>query len=153
MTEETSQPPEDIHNLPYPGCMMPDGGPPCEGYKRLWDFALSLQEPKPPAPPDVRETSQSGGFDDGARAHAHIIREYTRREIARKAYEAGQQAKRVGEAVKEFEWLLQCAIRQYRHNDDNSPDVFNPEQGFAIGYDYERVNAAFEALKAKLEVE
>lgn len=27
------------------------------------------------------------------------------------------------------------AIRQYRHNDDNSPDILNPEQGFVIAYD------------------
>lgn len=30
---------------------------------------------------------------------------------------------------------LICAARQFRHNGDNSPDVFNPRDGFVIAYD------------------
>lgn len=41
------------------------------------------------------------------------------------------------------EWVrnrLVSALRQYRHNNDNSPDMFNPEQGFTFGYDVVEVD-------------
>lgn len=35
---------------------------------------------------------------------------------------------------------LICALRQYRHNSDNSPDLFNPRDGFVCAYDKDEVD-------------
>lgn len=41
---------------------------------------------------------------------------------------------------------LICAARQFRHNTDNSPDLCNPREGFAIAYDKEEVDELVEEL-------
>ena len=51
--------------------------------------------------------------------------------------------------MKDVNTELTEALRQYRHNDDNSPEVLNPEKGFVFAYDKEEV----ERLVAFLEAE
>jgi len=35
--------------------------------------------------------------------------------------------------------ILWPALRQYRHNNDNSPSLTDPEQGFVAAFDYDEV--------------
>ena len=44
--------------------------------------------------------------------------------------------------------LKNIATRQYRHNTDNSPDMFNPQEGFVIAYDKEAIDTALESWQA-----
>ena len=46
---------------------------------------------------------------------------------------------------------LTCAARQFRHNSDNSPDVFNPRDGFVIAYDREEVDELIGDLLSEME--
>ena len=41
------------------------------------------------------------------------------------------------------------ALRQYRHNTDNSGSLTEPEKGFVIAFDYEETCAAFAELEAE----
>jgi len=45
--------------------------------------------------------------------------------------------------------ILWPAIRQYRHNTDNSPDLYHPKDGFACGFDYDETIAIVEKLQAE----
>ena len=46
--------------------------------------------------------------------------------------------------------ILKCqATRQFRHNTDNSPDVFKPEDGFVIAYDKGLIDAGLQELEAR----
>lgn len=53
--------------------------------------------------------------------------------------------------MNEIERLKIQATRQYRHNDDNSPDQFSPRQGFVIAYDKDIIDKGLEKLQAKLD--
>lgn len=44
---------------------------------------------------------------------------------------------------------IKCANRQYRHNGDNSPNVFEPEQGFVMAYDIDAVERALSLYEAQ----
>ena len=46
---------------------------------------------------------------------------------------------------------LHNAIRQFRHNDDNSPDVFHPEKGFVVAYDKDIVDKYVDGMEAQLD--
>lgn len=48
-----------------------------------------------------------------------------------------------------YETELTKALRQYRHNDDNSPDRFSPEQGFVFAYDKAEVDRLVASLAAE----
>lgn len=50
-----------------------------------------------------------------------------------------------------FEILKNQATRQFRHNDDNSPDIFNPKDGVVIAYDKDVIDKGLEELETKLE--
>ena len=45
--------------------------------------------------------------------------------------------------------ILWPALRQYRHNTDNSPSLVSPEHGFVCGFDYDEVITVVEALQAE----
>ena len=45
--------------------------------------------------------------------------------------------------------ILWRALRQYRHNTDNSPSLESPEHGFVCGFDYDEVITVVEALQAE----
>jgi len=53
--------------------------------------------------------------------------------------------------MDKFEILKAEATRQFRHNDDNSPDMFKPVSGFVIAYDKEVIDKGLKELRAKLE--
>ena len=46
---------------------------------------------------------------------------------------------------------LTGAVRQFRHNSDNSPDTHNPREGFVFGYDREEVDELIGDLLSELE--
>lgn len=46
---------------------------------------------------------------------------------------------------------LTGAVRQFRHNSDNSPDTHNPREGFVFGYDREEVDELVGDLLGELE--
>lgn len=48
---------------------------------------------------------------------------------------------------------IRRAIRQYRHHNDNSGSVFNPDKGFIVAYDAPAVEAALELYEKTLPVE
>jgi hypothetical protein len=52
--------------------------------------------------------------------------------------------------MNRLEVLKAQATRQFRHNDDNSPDVFNPEGGFVFAYDRDVIDKGLAELQAKL---
>lgn len=53
--------------------------------------------------------------------------------------------------MDKIEILTHKATRQFRHNDDNSPDLFKPEQGFVIAYDREVIDGGLAELKATIK--
>ena len=53
--------------------------------------------------------------------------------------------------MDKFELLQAVATRQFRHNDDNSPDMFEPVGGFVIAYDKDVIDKGLKELRAKLE--
>lgn len=46
------------------------------------------------------------------------------------------------EKWKQLRYQIRCANRQYRHNNDNSPDLFSPRDGFVVAYSNEAVESA-----------
>jgi len=53
--------------------------------------------------------------------------------------------------MDKFELLQAVATRQFRHNDDNSPDMFEPVGGFVIAYDKEVIDKGLKELRAQLD--
>ena len=47
--------------------------------------------------------------------------------------------------------ILWPALRQYRHNTDNSPDLFNPKDGFVCAFDYDETLKVVTALQSRAE--
>lgn len=45
---------------------------------------------------------------------------------------------------------IRSASRQYRHNNDNSPSLFHPTEGFVYGYDVDAVEAALNEYETSL---
>ena len=46
--------------------------------------------------------------------------------------------------------LLWPALRQYRHNTDNSPNINHPENGFVTGFDYDETVVVVKRLEQQL---
>lgn len=46
--------------------------------------------------------------------------------------------------------LLWPALRQYRHNTDNSPNINHPENGFVTGFDYDETVVVVKRLERQL---
>lgn len=46
---------------------------------------------------------------------------------------------------------LICAARQFRHNSDNSPDIFNPKEGFVVAYDKDEIDDLVSGLQSEVE--
>ena len=46
--------------------------------------------------------------------------------------------------------ILWPALRQYRHNTDNSPDYLNPALGFVNAFDYEEVVKVVTAMQEEI---
>ena len=42
--------------------------------------------------------------------------------------------------------ILWPALRQYRHNNDNSPSITNPKGGFVVGLDHDETCSIFEGV-------
>lgn len=57
----------------------------------------------------------------------------------RDVYTAPQPAQQ-GSVPERIKNRLICALRQFRHNSDNSPDVFNPKEGFVAAYDKDEID-------------
>ena len=49
-----------------------------------------------------------------------------------------------------FEIMKHNATRQFRHNNDNSPSLTSPKEGFVFAYDMEVVNKYVAELEAQL---
>lgn len=54
------------------------------------------------------------------------------------------------QAVLELRKNLQKARKQYRHNNDTSPSLFNPEKGFAYAHEEKLVEAALKQFEEDL---
>ena len=46
--------------------------------------------------------------------------------------------------------ILWPALRQYRHNSDNSPSLLDPEEGFVAAFDYDNTLAIVATLQSDL---
>ena len=47
--------------------------------------------------------------------------------------------------------ILWPALRQYRHNIDNSPDIYNPAQGFVAAFDHDLVVTLVRDYEARIK--
>ena len=45
---------------------------------------------------------------------------------------------------------LTSALRQFRHNTDNSKSFFSPEMGFVVAYDKARIDHLIDGLKVRI---
>ena len=50
----------------------------------------------------------------------------------------------------EIDEKLTSALRQFRHNTDNSKSFFSPEMGFVVAYDKARIDHLIDGLKVRI---
>ena len=79
------------------------------------------------------------------------------RSIFEQGFVAGQAAQQSGPSTEvkrsrlyKIDEELTSALRQFRHNTDNSRSFFSPEMGFVVAYDKARIDHLIGGLKVRI---